>query len=87
MRQLHSTFHIPHSTLRGGQASLEMTVALIGSLLLLFGSLKVFLWVNERLVRRQLDYENSRAAAARDPGNNPGAWNDQASAVRLNIFQ
>ena len=67
-----------------GQASLEMTVALIGALLLLFGSLKVFLWVNERLVSRQMSYEATRVAAA---STTPGAWDDQASAIRLDIFQ
>ncbi|MBI4322870.1 MAG: hypothetical protein HY596_01195 [Candidatus Omnitrophica bacterium] len=40
-----------------------MTVALIGALLLLFGSLKVFLWINERLVKRQVSYEDTRVAA------------------------
>ncbi|MBI2495482.1 MAG: hypothetical protein HYY59_02090 [Candidatus Omnitrophica bacterium] len=34
-----------------------MTVALMGALLLLFGSVKVFLWINERLVARQVAYE------------------------------
>jgi hypothetical protein len=78
-----STIHNPQYS-RGGQASLEMTVALIGALLLLFGSLKVYLWVNERLVSRQMSYEATRVAAA---SATPGAWDDQASAIRLDIFQ
>ena len=53
---------------RWGQASLEVTVALIGALLLLFGSLKIFLWLNDRLVRRQQAYESTRAAAGRSTG-------------------
>lgn len=40
-----------------------MTVALVGALLLLFGSLKVFLWINERLVERQVNYEKTRVSA------------------------
>ena len=46
-----------------GQASLELTLAMIGALILLFGSLKVFLWVNERIIARQRAYEMSRQAA------------------------
>lgn len=48
--------------LRSGQASLEMTVALVGAILLLFGSLKVFLWLNERLVTRHQNYEATRVS-------------------------
>ena len=69
---------------RRGQASLEMTLALIGALLLLFGSLKVFLWVNERMVSRQLSYEATRTAAGNHAS--PGtAWVEPQK--RLNIFQ
>ena len=46
------------------QASLEMTVALMGAILLLFGSLKVFLWMTERLVIRHQHYEDTRESAA-----------------------
>lgn len=49
---------------RHGQASVEMTLGLIGALFLLLGSFKVFLWMNERLVMRQMQYEASRNAAA-----------------------
>lgn len=45
---------------RRGQASLEMTAALIGALLLLFGSFKIFLWVNERVIQRHQRYEATR---------------------------
>jgi hypothetical protein len=51
-----------------GQASLEMTAALIGALLLLFGSLRVCLYFSERLVKRHQNYEGlaglGRVAAA-----------------------
>ena len=43
-----------------GQASLEMALALAGALILLFGSVKFFLWITERLVVRQVRYEQSR---------------------------
>ena len=57
-----------------GQASLEMTLALVGALLLLFGSLKVFLWLNSRFVARQQAYEASRVAAG---STQPGTtWNE-----------
>ena len=50
--------------MRRGQASLEMTLAMIGALLLLFGSLQVFVWVNGRLIVRQRNYEQTRQQAA-----------------------
>ncbi|MDP3723315.1 MAG: hypothetical protein Q8R91_07455 [Candidatus Omnitrophota bacterium] len=64
-----------------------MTVALTGALLLLFGSLKVFLWINERLVTRQLYYESTRVAAGSiNPGDGP-IWDDPAQGIRLKIFE
>ncbi len=66
----HSALRTPHSALgRRAQASLEMTAALIGALLLLFGSLKVCLYFAERIVKRHQNYEyesllNNRVAAA-----------------------
>ena len=64
-----------------GQASLEMTVALIGAMLLMLGSFKVWLWVNQRLVQRQQDYEASRVTA------NNGNSMTNADSIRLNIFK
>lgn len=58
-----------------GQASLEMTVALIGALLLLLGSFKVFLWVNERIVSRQQSYEATRAGG--------GQWTEPSKPLRM----
>ena len=57
-------------TLFRAQASLEMAVAITGALLLLFGSLKLFIWLNERLVGRHMTYNATRATAA---GDNPNA--------------
>ncbi|OIO36843.1 MAG: hypothetical protein AUJ74_01025 [Candidatus Omnitrophica bacterium CG1_02_44_16] len=49
--------------LRSGQATLELTVALILIVILLMAGVKVFLWLNEGLVHRQVSYENTRVAA------------------------
>lgn len=57
------------------QASLEMTVALIGMILLLFGSLKLFLWLNERLVTRHQNYEATRVSG--------GAWTEPSTPLRI----
>ena len=81
--RLKSAIRNPHSARHGGQASIEMAVAWMAAVLLLFGSLKVFLWINQRLVSRQLAYEADRGAAG---GNQPGIWNNSAKDLRLNIF-
>ena len=47
-----------------GQVTLELTVSIFCMLLLLFGALQIFLWMNERLVRRQQDYNDTRISAA-----------------------
>ncbi len=79
-----SAFRIPHSALNKGQASLEMTVALFGGLLLLLGSFKIFLWSSERIIRRQQYYDCTRSAAG---GATPGVWSDPASQIPLRIFE
>lgn len=82
-----------------GQATIEMAVAFVGALLLLFGTLKVALWMGERYVRREINYERTRTTAAGTttlpPNTNrvsPAAmnWNQFAwpePAKQLNIFQ
>ena len=68
---------------RKGQAALEVSLALVGAMILLLGSLQVFLWVNERLVKRHLSYEATRVAAG---SNEPGKlW--QEPTTRLKIFK
>ena len=47
-----------------GQATLELTAALILLMLLLVGVTKIFMWLGGRLVHRQVLYENSRVRAA-----------------------
>lgn len=46
------------------QVSLETTLALICVFIILIGSLRVFLWVNKRMVSRQVDYESTAVSAA-----------------------
>ena len=50
-----------------GQGTLEMTVALVLVMLLIVGAVRIFVWLNERMVYRQVDYENTRAAAGSVP--------------------
>ena len=50
-----------------GQTTLELTTALIVVMMLLIGSVKIFMWLNERIVRRQMDYEAQRVDAANAP--------------------
>jgi hypothetical protein len=49
---------------RSGQATLELTVALIFVMIFLVGAIRIFLWLNESIVNRQVDYEATRATAA-----------------------
>lgn len=59
-----------------------MVVALIGALLLLFGSLKVFLWMNGRVIARQQSYEATRVAAGSKA--TPGTlWNEPNAKLRI----
>jgi len=69
--------------LQRGQASLETTLAMLGALLLLLGSVKVYLWVNERLISRQQAYEATRVAAG---STQPGVFDNSASQLRLDVF-
>ena len=83
MAVAHSTLPTPTSQSRApgraahrlAQASLEMTVAMIGAILLLFGSLKLFLWLNERLVTRHQHYEATRVSG--------GPWQEPSTPLRI----
>ena len=79
-----------------GQASLEMTLALTCGLLLLFGSMKIFLWMSERLVNREQAYERTRVGAAsirrlpRTPPLQDVSWDDSKwdeQTQKLAVFQ
>ena len=73
--------------LRGGQASLEMAVALVGMMLLLFGSLQVFVWINGRVIQRQMDYEATRVTAgSTTPSQASEIWTDAQRQTRLDLF-
>ena len=64
----------------GGQASLEMTAALIGALILLAGCIRVFTWLAGRIVARQTSYDASRPTSGK-PWQNPNAflWDEPAN--------
>ena len=72
---------------RSGQASVEMTVAFFCAMLLLFACLKVFLWLNERIVRRQINYDNTRIGAAASDAKGAqgkeGFWNEPKKKLRV----
>jgi hypothetical protein len=46
-----------------GQSTLELTAALVVIAILLIGTAKIFLWINDSMVRRQVNYEATRVAA------------------------
>ena len=48
---------------RGQAPAIESTIAFIAGLMLLFGGLKVCLWLTQRLVRRQQGYDCTRVTA------------------------
>lgn len=63
------------------QVSLEMSVAVMCFIVLLFGILQVFSWLNSSLVSRQVNYESTRYSAT-------SSYSYQAppQTERLNIF-
>lgn len=68
------------------QATIEVTLAFICFLLLLFGSIKIFIWINERVVRRQEDYEVTRVQAGAINPNEEGVYVDESNYPQLDIF-
>ncbi len=48
-----------------GQATLELSVALILSMMLLVAAAKIFVWLNGSMVKRQKMYEETRVDAGR----------------------
>ena len=80
----HSALRTPHSAFERAQASMEMTVAMICAMLLMLGCFKMWLWMNERLIARQQEYNATRVAAASNV--NPGGWDDSASNTPLKII-
>ena len=82
----HASLLTTHSLTGRGQASLEMAIAMGGVILLILGSLKVCVWVNERLISRQQYYEATRVLAGSAPPGAAPVWDDSASRIRLDMF-
>lgn len=78
-----------------GQTTLEMTAALVVLMMLLVASARVFVWVNERMVYRQSEYERTRITAGSQPLANVDLFDneirgyeiDESSNPALNIFR
>ena len=58
------------------QATLELTVAIIGALLFLLAAVKIVLWSAERFVTRTQNYDRTRVQAASVPVSANAAWDD-----------
>ncbi|MBU3934116.1 hypothetical protein KKD20_06880 [Patescibacteria group bacterium] len=65
------------------QSTLEITVALIAVFILFLGSVKIFVWVNERMVLRQEAYEKTRVSAG---SSNFEVQVDESDFPKLDIF-
>lgn len=79
-----------------GQASLELTAALILTAMLIIFSFKIFVWFNNRFVARQAAYESSRVAAGSaahvhvniyDQDATKGVQVDDSGYAALNLFK
>ena len=68
------------------QAALETTLALICVIVLLFGALKIFFWLTERVVRRQEDFESGRVQAGSLPADGTGVYIDESEYPPLDIL-
>jgi len=72
-----------------GQATLELALAIVCIFILLLGSLKIFLWVNQRLVLRQEHYESSSDYGRVKAGSSSeevGLRESSSPYPKLNIF-
>lgn len=67
-----------------GQVSLEITIAFIALFILLLGSVKIFVWLNEQMVLRQEDYESTRVAGG---SSNSEVQVDESDYPKLDIFE
>jgi len=75
---------------RKAQVTLEMAIALIGVLILLFGTFNLFIWVNKRLVLRQRDYEGNITTGRVAAGSSNSAAEIQVNESgysKLDIFK
>lgn len=70
------------------QASIEVTLSLICVFLLLFGSFKIFVWMNKRMISRHNDYQVDRVDAASTQTNSGNSFQvDESGYKPLNIFE
>jgi len=60
-----------------------MTIAMFCALILVFGGMKVCLWVADRLVSRQKEYDATKVNSTQDPNY---VWEDNASKIKLKMF-
>ena len=63
---------------RKSQVSLEMAVAFFLTILIVAGILRVFIWVNARMVMLQQDYEKNRGYAGNTINSAPIPINEEA---------
>ncbi len=71
---------------RQAQVSLELAAAFTIILLLFFGIIQVFVWINQSLVTRQQDYLNQRVASGNGSGAAQVDESDKTRYPNLNIF-
>lgn len=72
-----------------GQVTLEIALALTCIFLLLLGSMKIFLWANNRFIIRQEDYESDPTkgrVAAGSSGSGAEVIVDESAYPKLDIF-
>lgn len=48
---------------RAGQSTMELTAAMVLLMMLLVASVRIFVWLNERIVNQQRQYESTRVEA------------------------
>lgn len=82
--------------LRSGQVTLELTAALIMVVLIVVGTVKIFVWLNDRMIRTQVEYENTRfdagsaamtAVDINDENQTKGVETYVLNHTALNIFE
>ena len=71
-----------------GQATLELTMAIIGALLFLLAAVKIVLWSAERFVTRTQNYDRTRVQAASVKESVNAAWdNSYEPTKKLEILK
>ena len=70
------------------QSSLEIVVALIPVLIILFCVVNLFFWLNHRLAYRQHKYEESRivSGTSDDKGRSNAVFADESGSSRMHVF-